>query len=122
MLSTVEYTFDAKGKILGRLASDIAKILMGKNKATYAPNRVADITVRVDNTDAVAVTGSKPKSKEYFRHSGRIGNLKQTWFEREMTKDSRKVLYKAVWNMLPKNRLRKQRMKNLKLYRQSASR
>ena len=112
-----EYKFDASGKILGRLASEVAVILMDKNTASFAPNKMPKNTAVVINTDGIAVTGSKLKNKKYYRHSGFIGNLKISRLEEEMKKDSRQVLYNAIWNMLPKNKLRKLRLKNLKLYK-----
>ena len=114
-----EYKFDALGKILGRLATEVAGILMDKNTASFAPNKMPKNTAVVTNTDGIAVTGKKLKDKMYYHHSGFIGNLKTSRLEEEMKKDSRRVLYRAVWNMLPKNKLRKLRMKNLKLYKEN---
>lgn len=113
----MEFKFDAKGKILGRLATEIAGVLMDKNKPSFAPNKMPENTAVVINTGGIIATGRKLKDKTYYRHSGRIGNLKVSRLEEEMKKDSRRVLYMAVWNMLPKNKLRKIRMKNLKLYK-----
>lgn len=113
----MEYKFDAKDKILGRLATEVVVILMGKNKASYASNKNPENIAVITNTDSIVVTGRKLKTKMYYRHSGYIGNLKVSRLEEELKKDSRHVLYKAVWNMLPKNRLRKLRMKNLKMYK-----
>ena len=113
----MEYKIDANGKILGRMASEIAIILMGKNSASYAPNKLTENEVQVINTDKIKFTGAKMENKKYYSHSGFIGNLKEVTLREKMEKDSRKVLYKAVWNMLPKNRLRKSRLKNLKLFK-----
>jgi len=117
LFNSMEHKFDASGKILGRLATEIAGILMDKNTPSFAPNKMPKNTAAVVNTDNIVVTGKKLKNKMYYRHSGYIGNLKTSRLEEEMKKDSRRVLYKAVWNMLPKNKLRKLRMKNLKLYK-----
>lgn len=113
----MEYTIDAKGKILGRLASEVAKVLIGKSIPSYRPNRIPEGKVRVFNTDKVAVTGRKSKQKLYRRHSGYIGNLKEETLEHMMLRDSRKAFLHAVSGMLPKNKLRKKILKNLSLYR-----
>lgn len=113
----MEHKFDAKGEILGRLATEIAHVLMDKNTASFAPNKIPKNIAVVVNTDSIVTTGRKLKDKKYYHHSGFIGNLKTSRLEEEMKKDSRRVLYRAVWNMLPKNKLRKLRMKNLKLYK-----
>ncbi|KKU52931.1 MAG: 50S ribosomal protein L13 [Candidatus Sungbacteria bacterium RIFCSPLOWO2_02_FULL_47_9] len=116
----MEQSFDAKGKILGRLATEVAKVLMGKNFPDYAPNKAPKGNVNVSNIDHIVVTGTKLRNKKYYHHSGYIGNLKTVRLEELMKKDSRKVFYKAVWNMLPKNRLRRVRMKHLRLFKGNA--
>lgn len=108
---------DAKGKVLGRLASDVASILIGKNKATYTPNINVGDKVVVLNSDLFAVTGSKTTSKLYTRHTGFPGGIKQESL-RDLTKrQSEKVIRNAVNGMLPKNKLRKERMSNLYVYK-----
>jgi len=99
------YKIDATNKVLGRLASKIAILLNTGDK------------VIVTNTDKIKITGKKLKKKVYYHHSGYPGGLKKITLEELMKKDSREVLRKAVWGMLPKNKLRKQRIKNLKLYK-----
>jgi large subunit ribosomal protein L13 len=113
------YIIDAKDKILGRLASKIAYILIGKNRITYSPDRVGGNYVVVINTDKIKVTGKKLVQKKYYRHSGHLGNLKEFNLKYMLERDSRKVLELAVLKMLPKNKLRKRLIKRLKLYKDS---
>ena len=111
------YKIDATNKVLGRLASKIAILLQGKHKPNFVPYLNTGDKVIVTNTDKMKITGKKLKKKVYYRHSGYPGGLKKITLEELMKKDSREVLRKAVWGMLPKNKLRKQRIKNLKLYK-----
>jgi len=111
------YKIDATNKVLGRLASKIAILLQGKHKPNFVPYLNTGDKVIVINTDKMKITGKKLKKKVYYRHSGYPGGLKKITLEELMKKDSREVLKKAVWGMLPKNKLRKQRIKNLKLYK-----
>ena len=106
-------TIDAKGKVLGRLASIIASILRGKDDPKFAYNQVANVKVTVFNAKGIVVTGNKLKQKNYYRHSGRIGNLKTISFEKIFTLFPEKALHMAVKNMLPKNRLQNEFLKNL---------
>jgi large subunit ribosomal protein L13 len=112
-----EHTIDAKNKILGRLAVEIANLLRGKNKPSFVPYLNKGDKVTVINTDEIKVSGQKLKNKIYWRHSGYPGGIKQITFERAMEKDSREVLRRAVYGMLPKNKLRDKIIKNLKLYK-----
>ena len=111
------YKIDATNKVLGRLASKIAILLQGKHKPNFVPYLNTGDKVIVTNTDKIKITGKKLKKKVYYRHSGYPGGLKKITLEELMKRDSREVLKKAVWGMLPKNKLRKQRIKNLKLYK-----
>lgn len=104
---------DAKGKVLGRLASDIALILQGKRSAAYQPNRVSADKVYVSNYEAIVVTGKKATDKVYYKHTGYVGHLKEKSFEQHMEKDPKFVLRRAVRKMLPRNFLTQQRIKNL---------
>ncbi|MGC8734187.1 MAG: 50S ribosomal protein L13 [bacterium] len=113
------YLVDAKEQILGRLASKVAYLLIGKNRVTYSPDRIGGNYVVVINTDKVKVTGKKLIQKKYYRHSGHLGNLKEFNLKYMLEKDSTKVLEMAVSKMLPKNKLRKRLLKRLKLYRNS---
>lgn len=117
MSHAVEHTIDAKDKIIGRLASEIAMILMGKDKTGYQPQNVAPVRIRIYNTDQMRVTGNKLKAKKYYRHSGVIGNLKEETLEQRMKRDSRQALKHALAGMLPKNKLRARRLKNVILYK-----
>lgn len=109
----MEYHIDAKNKILGRVASDIALILQGKKSSSYERNRVSADKVYVKNVDGIRVTGNKAEQKVYYRHTGYVGHLKELTYEQKFAKDPRTVLRLAVRNMLPKNFLNKQRIKNL---------
>lgn len=105
---------DATNKFLGRLASEIAVILQGKNKASFRPERVTDEIVEVKNIDKIKISGKKSKQKIYYRYSGYPGGIKKISFEDLFKKNPPEVLKKAVYGMLPKNKLRKPRMKKLK--------
>lgn len=109
-----EYTIDAKGKSLGRVASEAAAILRGKNSPDFAPNIAPNIKLTVINSDKFKVTGKKMKQKKYMRHSTYPGNLKSLKMEEVAEKKGMAhLLKKAVDGMLPKNKLRKQMIKNL---------
>ncbi len=110
-----EYTIDAKNKILGRLAVELAVLLRGKNEANFLPYLTSQNTVKVINTDLIKVTGKKMKQKMYRHHTSFPGGLKEISLEKLFAKDSREVLKKAVYGMLPKNRTRDKIIKNLKL-------
>ena len=109
----MEYHIDAKNKVLGRLASEIALILQGKKSASYARNRVSDDKVYVTNVDGLRVTGNKMIDKVYYKHTGYVGHLKEKSLEQKMADDPRWVLQHAVRKMLPKNFLNQKRIKNL---------
>ena len=105
---------DAEGQVLGRLASVIAKHLMGKMTPSYTPSVDMGDFVVVINTDKMSVTGQKAKQKMYYRHSGYPGGLKKRLYSDWFAKDPSAVLYEAVKGMLPKNRLGRQMLKKLK--------
>lgn len=109
------HTIDAAGKVLGRLAVEIALLLRGKNKPDFAPNKDNGDFVIVKNLDKIGFTGKKLEQKIYYRHSGYLGSLKQTPLKKLFNKDPVKVLRIAVFGMLPKNRLRAQQIKRLKV-------
>lgn len=109
------YLIDAEGKNLGRLATQIAIILKGKNKSSYAPHVDNGDYVVVVNADKIAVTGNKLQDKIYYRHSGYMGGLKETTLGKLLEKKPTSPLEKAVSGMLPKNKLRKKMMLRLKL-------
>ncbi len=110
------YVVDAEGLTLGRLASEIARVLRGKNKARYTPHVDVGDFVVVVNADRVVVTGKKAEQKVYRRHSGYPGGLKTTSYERMMERRPEEVLRKAVYGMMPKNRLARRQMRKLKIY------
>lgn len=113
----VKHTIDATNKILGRLAVEIANLLRGKGKADFVPYLDRGDQVIVTNTDRIKVTGQKMKKKIYYHHSGYPGGIKEINLEGLMEKDSREVIKKAVYGMLPKNKLRNKMIKKLTLYK-----
>jgi len=110
------YVVDAQGKTLGRLASEIAKILRGKHKPIYVPHLDCGDYVIVVNAEKVQVTGKKLDQKFYYRHSGYPGGLKSINLRDQLQKHPTRVLKAAVRGMLPKNRLGRAMIKKLKLY------
>ena len=113
------FQVDAEGKTVGRLASEIAKVLIGKHKPTYSFNQDAGDFVIVTNAGKVRFTGNKLTDKIYYRHSYYPGGLKQTQAKDVLAKHPERVLELAVRGMLPKNRLRDIRMTRFKVYEQS---
>ncbi len=111
------YLVDAEGQVLGRLASRIASILRGKDKPCFAPNVDVGDFVVVVNADKVAVTGNKAAVKEYFTHSGYPGGARSVKLSEMLVKKPEYVIQHAVSGMLPKNRLGRQMIKKLKVYR-----
>jgi large subunit ribosomal protein L13 len=107
------YTVDASGKILGRLATDIAMHLMGKTSPAFQPHVDAGDSVVVMNVDGMKVTGKKYEAKKYYRHSGQPGGLKTKTMRQLWEKDPAEVLRQAVSRMLPKNKHRTARMLRL---------
>lgn len=110
------FVVDAKNKILGRFATRIALILIGKNKPQYTPHVDCGDFVVVLNADKFRVTGNKMDDKTYYSHSMYPGGLKATSLKLMLEKQPKKVIYKAVSGMLPKNRFRDRRLKRLKIY------
>ena len=110
------HVVDASGKTLGRLASQIASLLMGKHKAIYVPHLDTGDYVIVLNAAKVRVTGNKAKQKVYYRHSGYPGGLKATTFEEMLAAHPTRVIEHAVRGMLPHNRLGRAMFKKLKVY------
>ncbi|MDD5622781.1 MAG: 50S ribosomal protein L13 [Actinomycetota bacterium] len=111
------FLVDAKDKNLGRLCTGIARILRGKNKPTFTPHLDCGDFVIVINADKIKVTGNKLKNKNYYRHSGYVGNLKVTSLEKKMEKSPEFVVRNAVKGMLPHNILGKKILKKLKIYK-----
>ena len=110
------YLVDASGKTLGRLASKIAVLLMGKHKKDYTPHVDNGDFVVVINAEKIHVTGKKLEKKIYYKHTGYMGHLKETPLKDMLAKKPEDVIRLAVRGMLPKNRLRDRRMKRLKVY------
>ena len=110
------YVVDAEGKNLGRMASQIAAILRGKNKPTYTPHVDCGDYVIVINADKVAVTGKKRSEKIYKRHTGYPGGLRETTLGEMRANKPEEIILHAVRGMMPKGRLGRQMFKKLKVY------
>ena len=110
------YLVDASHITLGRLATNIATILMGKNKPNFSAHVDGGDNVVVINAAQLKVTGAKLIQKQYYRHSGYPGGIKSLSLEERMARDPAVVIEKAVAGMLPKNRLTGERMRRLKVY------
>ncbi|MBS0014817.1 MAG: 50S ribosomal protein L13 [Arthrospira sp. SH-MAG29] len=110
------YVIDAADQRLGRLATEIAQIIRGKNKPTYTPHMDTGDFVIVVNADKVAVTGKKGEQKIYRRHSGRPGGMKTETFDQLQSRVPERIIEKAVKGMLPKNTLGRQLFTKLKVY------
>lgn len=117
MIDRKYHLFDAKDKTPGRLATEIVRILRGKNKVDFAPHIDAGDFVVVINADEMRISGDKATGKVYYRFSGYPGGITATKFSDQMKKDSRKVISGAVYNMLPKNKLRARMMTRLLVYK-----
>jgi large subunit ribosomal protein L13 len=110
------YVVDAEGKHLGRLATEIVRVLRGKNKPQYTPHVDVGDFVVVVNADRVAVTGRKAEQRVYRRYSGYPGGMKETSYEQMLARKPTEVLRKAVYGMMPKSRLARKQFKKLKIY------
>ena len=111
------YVVDATGMPLGRLASQVAAVLRGKNKPTFTPNVDTGDHVIIINTDKVVLTGKKLDQKYYTYHTGYIGGLKQIPYSKMMAEKSDLAVYEAVKGMLPKNSLGRQMITKLRVYK-----
>lgn len=109
------HTIDATGRPLGRLSSEISVLLQGKHRPDFYPNKDTGDFVIVKNFSQVKLTGKKTVQKKYFRHSGYLGEDKEIPFKVMFARRPEEVLRLAVAGMLPKNRLRKRRLKRLKI-------
>jgi len=110
------YLIDAEGQTLGRLATEIARLLRGKNKAQYTPHVDTGDFVVVVNAEKVVVTGRKAEQKVYYRHTGYPGGLRETNYEVMLGRKPTEILRKAVRGMMPKTRLGRQQLRKLKIY------
>lgn len=113
------HEIDAEGKVLGRLATEIATILMGKNKTAFVPYMDQGDYVVVTNAGKVVLTGKKMQTKRYVRHSGYPGGLGVEIFDKLIIRRPEKIIEHAVSGMLPKNRLGAQMIKKLKVFTDS---
>jgi large subunit ribosomal protein L13 len=110
------FVVDAKGVVLGRLATRISRLLIGKDKANYTPHLDCGDHVVVINADAIKLTGNKIDQKIYRRHSGYPGGLKEIPIRMMLQRRPEEVVREAVLGMLPKNKLRARRAKKLRVY------
>jgi len=110
------FVVDAEGQTLGRLATQIARVLIGKHKPTFSPHMDVGDFVVVLNADKVTLTGRKAEAKEYIRHSRYPGGLKAVPFKELLARHPDRIIRAAVNGMLPKNKLRDVRMRKLKVY------
>lgn len=110
------WVVDAEGKTLGRLASEIARVLRGKHKPTFSPHVDAGDFVIVTNCEKIVVTGDKLDTVRYYRHSRYPGGLKSRTMREQLDRFPDRVLYEAVKGMMPKTRLGRAQMKKLRIY------
>jgi large subunit ribosomal protein L13 len=110
------HVLDAGGRPLGRIASEAARLLLGKHKPSYEPHLAMGDYVVVINASRVAITGNKAQQKVYYRHSGYPGNLRERRFEEQMERDPRKVIERAIRGMLPHTRLGRELFRHLRVY------
>ena len=110
------YVVDAEGMVLGRLASQVANILRGKNKPTYTPNMDTGDFVIIVNASKAILTGKKLDQKKYYHHSGYAGGLKETKYRKLMAEKPEFAVRRAVVGMLPKGPLGRQMARKLKVY------
>ena len=108
------HTIDATDQVLGRLATEIAILLRGKHKPNFVFNQDVGDFVVIKNADKIKLTGKKMENKLYYRHSGYLGHLKKIPLKKVFEKDPGEVLKRAVYGMLPKNKLRVEQIKRLK--------
>lgn len=111
------YVVDATNMPLGRIASQVAAILRGKNKPTFTPHVDCGDNVIVINSDKVVLTGNKESQKKYQYHTGYIGGLKEIGYDKMLSEKSDKAVYLAVRGMLPKNSLGRDMIKKLHIYK-----
>lgn len=110
------HVLDASSATLGRLATKIASLLLAKHRTDSEKHVAAPVRVIITNSDGLKVTGKKKEQKMYRKYSGYSGGLRERTLKEQMGKDSRFIIEQAVFGMLPKNRLRASRMRNLYIY------
>lgn len=111
------YVIDAEGKVLGRMASEVAKILRGKHKPIYTPHVDTGDFVIIVNAEKIVLTGNKLDQKMYRKHSLYPGGLKETPYRKIMAEKPERAVYEAVKGMLPHNSLGRKMLKKLKVYK-----
>ncbi|MBE7015114.1 MAG: 50S ribosomal protein L13 [Ruminococcaceae bacterium] len=111
------YIIDAEGKVLGRVATQVATILRGKHRPTYTPNVDCGDNVIVINCEKAVLTGKKLDDKFYYRHTGHIGGMKATSYRELMEKKPEQAMMLAIKGMLPKNSLGRKMLTNVRVYR-----
>lgn len=109
----MDYIIDAKGRRLGRLATEAARILQGKHKPDFQQNRVTTDRVIITNPSEIEIGGNKETDKIYYRHTGYMGHLKQRTYAEQFKKSPEKVIREAIRRMLPKNFINARRMNQL---------
>jgi len=109
------HTIDATNIALGRLAARISVLLRGKNTTDFAPNKEGDCLVVVKNIRKIKLTGKKLSKKVYYHHTGYMGGLKEVKMEKLFKENPGEILKKAVYGMLPKNKLRSRQIKRLRI-------
>lgn len=112
-----QVTIDAKGKPPGRVATEVVRILRGKDEPSWAPNRLPEVFVTVTNAAAIQKSSHRERTKVYRRHSGAPGGFRTQSFKEIFAEAPEKVIELAVSGMLPRNRLRAQALKRLKVLR-----
>ena len=111
------YVVDAKDAVLGKLATKVAVYLRGKNKPVFTPNADTGDFIIVINAEKIKLTGNKVTDKVYYHHSGYIGGIKAKTAKELLEQKPEQIIEKAVWGMLPKNKLGRMMIKKLKVYR-----
>jgi len=115
-ISKAWHVVDAEGQTLGRLSTEVARLLMGKHKPTYTSHLDMGDFVIVVNAEKIRVTGKKLDDKIYYRHTGYVGGLKETTLGDMLKRKPRQVIEKAVKGMLPRNKLARHQLGHLKVY------
>jgi large subunit ribosomal protein L13 len=110
------YVVDAEGKVLGRLAAEVATVLRGKHKPQFTPHMDTGDFVIIVNAEKIKLTGKKWAQKTYYRHTGYPGGLRSQTAAELRSRQPEEVIRKAVWGMMPKNSLGRNQMKKLKIY------
>ncbi len=113
------YLLDAEGKTLGRFASEVAKILIGKHRTDYTPHNDCGDGVIIINADKIHVTGNKEAQKNYYKYTGHIGGLRETSYREMMKKNPTHIITHAVKGMVPKTKLGRKQMKKLRVFAES---